>query len=446
MASKMKIVSILLIILVAFSAFAGGKKDEAGKTKLTVLNYTDLTVSNAAKYEKWQWDTFLKANKDVVIEKEDLFDEPFHEKAAAYAASGNIPDVLYVWPAGRSTPMHEKKLLKDLTPFLQRDGMMDKFMPKMLDPKLQASGYIAMIPQAETATHVLFVNLEVLNACGLKPAQSYDEMKAQVPVLKAKGYETLIMPNKDTWVMQSCMFSMVAGRFCGAGWEQKILSGQTKFTDADFVGALDFISKLYSDGVLSRACLGIDYGEGPGLYATKKCAYYIDGDWRVGDLLEDEDTGKALLSNAQQKNTLVTVFPTIPGAKINKTNSTVLGTGWAMSAAIPAGSAKEDAAWRLVKWLSSMDVLSRQLQNGAISVPSRTDIDYSKLKLSPLQITAGKLGNEYDTATCVIDDVFHADVYEPINDALVELGLGSMNATQAAAIIQQAYNTWKASN
>jgi len=292
----------------------------------------------------------------------------------------------------------------------------------------------------------MFVNLEVLNACGLKPAKTYAELKSQVPVLKAKGYDTLIMPCKDTWVMQSCMFSMIAGRFCGVGWDQKILSGQAKFTDPDFVAALDFIRQLYADGVLPQSVLGIDYGEGPGLFATKKCAYYVDGDWRVGDFLEDEDTGAALFTTKQQQNIQITVFPDIAGAKVNKSNSTILGTGWAMSAAIPSGSAKEDAAWRLLKWLSGVDVLTRMLSTGGIAAPTRTDIDVKKVKLSPLQVSIVNLGKEYNTATVVIDGVFHADVYEPINDGLVELGLGSKTAVQVAADVQKAYDAWKASH
>jgi len=448
MLSKSRVMSVFLIVLIAVSVMAGGKKDSgaSGKTTLTVLNYTDLTVANAAAFQRWQWDTFLANNPDVAIEKEDLFNEPFHEKTAAYAAQGNIPDVLFVWPAGRSTALHERRLLKDLGPFIRRDGLESKYTPVTLDYSQQASGFMAMIPQALTATHAMFINMEVLNDCGLQPARTYDEMKAQVPVLRAKGYQTMIMPLKDTWVMQSCMFSMIAGRFCGLDWDQRILRGQAKFTDADFVAALDFIRQLYADGVIAQSCLGIDYGEGPGLFATNKSAYYVDGDWRVGDFLEDETSGDALFTNARQRNIRISVLPDIANAKVNKSNSTVLGTGWAMSAAIPAGSPREDAAWRLVKWLCGAEVESGMLTNGGISAPSRTDIDMSKVNLSPLQITMANLGKEYNASSKVIDDAFHADVYEPINDGLVEIGLGSKTPAQVAADVQRAYDAWKASN
>jgi raffinose/stachyose/melibiose transport system substrate-binding protein len=436
----------VLLVLVSALAFAGGKSDSAGKTTIKVLNYTDLTVANAAAFEKWAWETFLKDNPDVALDKEDLFNEPFHDKTNAYIASGNVPDVMYVWPSGRSTGLHQNKLLKDLTPLIRKDGLQSKFTAVALDPSQQASGYQAMLPQAITASHAFYVNTEVLDDCGLKPAKTYSELKAQVPVLRAKGYETVIMPNKDTWVMQSCLFSAVAGRFCGAGWETKILNGQARFTDPDFVAALDFIRTLYADNVIARTALSTDYGEGPGLFATKKSAYYIDGDWRVGSWLTDASTGEALFSPDKQRKVLVTVFPDIEGAKLNKSTSTILGTGWAINAAIPAGSPREDAAWRLLKWLLGPEVLSQRLETGGIATPSRNDIDLSKIKLEPLQVAAGNLGKEYTTGTCVIDGVFHSDVYTPINDGLVELGLGQKTGAQVAATVQAAYNTWKASN
>jgi len=445
MKKTMVILSILMVLVAAVGFAGGGAQGSASeKTTLKVLNYTDLTVANTVPFEKWMWETFLQANPDITIDKEDLFNEPFHDKTNVYIASGNVPDVMYVWPSGRSTGLHEKKLLKDLTPLIKKDNLQGKYLPIALDPSQQASGYQAMLPQSVTASHAFYVNTEVLDACGLKPAKTYAELKAQVPILKAKGYETIIMPNKDTWVMQSCLFSAVAGRFCGAGWEKKILSGQAKFTDPDFVAALNFIRQLYADNVISKNALGIDYGEGPGLFATNKCAYYIDGDWRVGSFLTDKSTGEALIDPVRQKKILVTVFPDIEGAKINKTTSTIVGVGWAMSAAIPAGSPKEDAAWRLIKWLLGPEVLSRRLEEGGLATPTRTDIDLSKIKLEPIQVAVGNLGKEYTVGTCVIDGAFHADVYTPINDGLVELGLGQKTGAQVAATVQKAYDTWKA--
>jgi raffinose/stachyose/melibiose transport system substrate-binding protein len=441
---------ILALALLTGAVFAGGKGQSTpgqaggGKIELRVMNYFDMTAANATLEANRVWGDFEKANPDIKIIREDLYNDPYHNKLEAYAAAGQLPDLMHVWPSGRSTTLHTQKLLKDLSPLVKRDGLEKLYTPASLDPAMQSAGYIAMIPRAITSTHAFYINNEVLRDAGLSPARTYAELKAQVPVLKAKGYETVIMPNQDAWVMQSCLFSMAAGRFCGEGWEQKILSGQAKFTDADFVAALSFIKSLYDDGVISKSSLTTAYGDGIGPFATNKSAYYIDGDWRVGAFITDKSTGQAVIPPAKQNNYSITVFPEIEGAKFNTSTSVILGTGWAMSAAIPSGSAKEEAAWKLLKWLSGREIQTHMLETGGITTPTRTDIDLSKLNLEPLSIEASKLGTKYTKSTVVIDGSFKAEIHEPINEGLQAIGMGSQTPQQVAQAAQRALETWQA--
>jgi raffinose/stachyose/melibiose transport system substrate-binding protein len=440
-------ISILLVLMLVLT-FGACKKEGAagGVVELRVLNYNDLTSPNAIEGIATIWEAFEKANPDIKIIREDLFNEPFHNKTEAYAVSGQVPDVMFCWPSGRSTTLHTQHLLKDLTPLIARDGLASQFSPVVLDPSQQGAGYLAMIPQAITATNAFFINMEVLRDCGLQPAKNYTELKAQVPILRAKGYETILMANEETWVMQSCLFSLVAGRFCGEGWEQKILSGAAKFTDPDFVAALNFIKSMYDDGVLSKGTLTTDYGDVVGQFATNKGAYFIDGDWRVGDFITDQSTGEALISPARQSNILITVFPDIPGAKINRSNSVVLGTGFGMSSAIPSGSPKEEAAWRLLKWLNGKEVISYMISTGAIPTPARTDINMAQFDFEPMQKAIGNLMQEFDKSTVVIDGAFDGPVYTPIDDGLQAMGLGIQTPQQVANITQAALEVWKAGN
>jgi len=448
MTSKMRIMGILLIILVAFSAFAGGgsqSSSNSGRVTLRVLYYMEASAPNALEDADLWFNTFQRNNPNVVIERENLFNEPFHDKTRAYAAAGNLPDVMYVWPSGRSDYLHDQKLLKDLTPFITKDKIKDKYIPLTMDPSQQQAGYMAMIPQGITTTHAFFINMEVLNDCGLQPAKTYAELKAQVPTLRAKGYETVIIPAQSDWVMQSCLFSMIAGRFGGAGWENKIHAGQAKFTDPEFVNALTFVKTLYDDGVIQKSAVGIEYGEGPGLFANKKSAYYIDGDWRAGAFITDSSTGQALISPARQNNIRIGVFPEIPGAKINSSSSVILGVGYGMSAAIPAGSAKEAAAWELIKWMTGKEVSQLRTEHGGTPTPSRTDLDFNAMKLEPIQKAIAAIGSTFTTATSVIDGVFASEVYLPINTGLIEIAMGTRTPQQVAADTQRAFDTWKAS-
>jgi raffinose/stachyose/melibiose transport system substrate-binding protein len=444
MKSRIFFTMVLVLAVVVGLYTSCGQKNTGQAGELRVLNYFDMTSANSVDEITMVWDAFSQANPDIKVVREDLFNEPFHNKVEAYAAAGQLPDVMYAWPSGRSTTLHTQHLLKDLKPLIQRDGLDSVMLPASLDPKAQGAGYIAILPRAITSSHAFYINTEVLRDAGLSPAKTYAELKAQVPILRARGYETVLMANQDTWVMQSCLFSMIAGRFGGVGWEQNILLGQTKFTDSDFINALTFIKTMYDDGVLSKATLTTDYGSVVGKFATNKGAYLVDGDWRIGAFITDKSTNQALISPERQNNILITIFPDIEGAKLNKSSSGILGTGWGMNAHIPAGSAKEEAAWRLITWLSGREIQTWMVQTGNISTPTRIDIDFTNLALEPLQREGSKLGTQYTTSTVVIDGVFDGEVHVPLNDGLQEIGLGTKTPRQVAEITQRAFDAWKA--
>ena len=439
---KFKVAMIILaVLLVGAVLFTGCKKAEG--TTLRVLYYLDASAPNGVADANLWFDTFVKNNPGVKIDRENLFDEPYHDKMRTYAAANDLPDVMYVWPSGRSDYLHDQKLLKDLGPFIAKDGIRNLYIPLTMDPSQQQAGYMAMLPQGITTTHAFFTNMEVLNAVGLQPAKNYAELVAQVPVLKNAGYETILIPAQSNWVMQSCLFSMIAGRFCGADWHERIHAGTAKFTDADFVAALDFVRQLYADGVISRAAVGVDYGQGPGMFASNQGAYYIDGDWRVGAFITDADTQQALISPARQNSIKIGVFPDIPGTKINSSSSVILGVGYAMAASIPAGSERERLAWELVKYMTGKEVSQLRTERGGTPTPSRTDLDFGAMSLEPMQKAVGALGNEFQTATAVIDGVFPSEVFEVINVGLIDLALGNKTAAVVAGEVQRAFDNWK---
>ena len=245
-----KVLSSVLFAAVGFSMFAA-------PITLKVLDYQDATSPNSFDDNKIVWDAFEEAHPDIKLEREPLFNEPFHQKTAAYAASGNMPDVFYMWPGGRSSDIHKNKLAKDLTPFLKKDGLLNKYKPLCVDPSLQAGGYVAELPFGLTTTNCVFANTKVLKECGLKPAKTYEELLKQLPILEKKGKELIIMANQDDWVMQSCLFSMVLGRYAGADWDKDVLAGKTKFTQKWFKDAVQMIKTMYEDGVLSQTSLAV---------------------------------------------------------------------------------------------------------------------------------------------------------------------------------------------
>jgi raffinose/stachyose/melibiose transport system substrate-binding protein len=433
----------VLLLLSAAVVFAGGQGGEitaAEPTVLTVLYYIDATQAGYAE-DQAIWAKFSAENPDIKIQKEELFDEAFHQKVAAYIAAGTLPDVLFMWPSGRSTALHEKKLVKDLTPLLGKE-FLSNFVPAAIDPDAQNSKFLAELPQSVTYTTVMYTNTKLLKDTGLAEPKAYADLKAMVPKLRAKGAQTVLMANKDTWVMQSCLFSTVTGRLLGDAWIDSVKAGKVNFSDKAFVDALGFIDMMYKDGVISRDTIQLAYGEAPALFAENKAAFQVDGDWRQGYFLTDKASGIALIDPQRQKNDFAFLnFPAIPGEKNPGVVSAIVGVGFGISSSVPAGSAKEEAAVRWMKYYYSPEVQKIKLETGAY-IPSRKGITSDKIE--PFTQKMPLYYASINKTCYVLDGVLDVDVYTPLNNGLQEMGLGSKNPAQVAADVQKAIEAWRA--
>ena len=442
-----KVLAIMLIALAVCSVvFAEGlaesSKTKSDKVTLTVLNYIDMSEPNSANEIAMVWDVFALQHPEIEVVREDLFNEPFHQKVEAYAAQGNLPDVIYAWPSGRSSTLHTEHLLYDLETLLKRDGLYNNYAATCTAPQL--GGYLAELPNGITATSMMFVNEKVLRENGLEIPKTYDDLKAMVPVLNAKGIEVITMDCQDGWVMQSCLFSLITGRFGGADWADKLAAGEWDFEDDWFKKALTVVDNLYKDGIINRNTLSISYGSGRADFAAGKSAFYIDGDWACASFQEDISTGEALFSREQQKNDVSLMnFPALDGEVIHESNSAVVGTGWAIAADI--APEKLEAAWTLVKFLEGEYVQTYRLTTGA-AFPSLTSIDVdavvARFDLEPLVGKRSQWYADIQVATPVIDGVLDPSVYEVINQVLAEIGLGKTTVDAAAATVNKAWHAY----
>jgi raffinose/stachyose/melibiose transport system substrate-binding protein len=436
-------VAVLLTAL-AVTSFAGGKTEGAASQQVTLnaLWYVNATEAG------YQQDIDIRAkfgkdNPNIKMVYEELFNEPYHEKLSAYIAAGTIPDIMYLWPTLRSSSalIHERKLAKDLTTLLGKDYLAN-FSPTAIDPSAQASGMLLELPQSITYTTTMYANVKLLKDNGLAVPKTYADLKAMVPVLRAKGIKTVLLPNGDKWPAQSCLFSTITGRLLGNEWWDQVNAGKVKFTDAAFVGALSVYDQLFKDGVIERADMQMGYGEGPTLFGAGKAAFFVDGDWRVGSFVTDKSTGQALISPAAQKTDFELMnIPVIPGEKNPGVASAIVGVGYGISAQIPAGSAKEAAAVKFIQYLYSPEVQKIRLETGAF-IPTRKNVTSDKLE--PLST---KLMTYYTTVpkiTYVIDGVLDPGVCDVLNNGLQAIGLGTQTPAQVASDIQKAMDAWLA--
>ena len=147
----------LLVVVLAIAMFVVGFAGVAADKVITlkVLYYRDATNPGIAREDAELWGAFAKNNPDIKIEREDLFNEPYHQKISALSAADDLPDLMYLWPSGRSSMLYNKGQIKDLRPLLEKSGEAKNFMEAALAP--QAGGILGEIPMTVTASHAMYV-------------------------------------------------------------------------------------------------------------------------------------------------------------------------------------------------------------------------------------------------------------------------------------------------
>jgi raffinose/stachyose/melibiose transport system substrate-binding protein len=392
------------------------------EVELTVLNYLDITSPEAKA-----WDATVEAFNvkypNITLKIENSFGEAYHQKLAALAAAGDLPDVMYLWPGGRSAEIYRNELTEDLYPFLGSDK--DKFVPAAVAP--QWDGKLYELPIGITATHVMYVNTKLLSDLGLTMPKTYDELVAMVPKIKEAGLYPILMPNKAAWVMQSCLFSALVGRIAGQDWLDALIAGEASFTDQEFVDSLALVKDMYDTGLLPPQSIQLEYGDGPNLFATGRSPFMIDGDWRVGAIAP-------LLSEEEQENFELTVFPDIAGQKGESgSTSTVAATGFGMKAGLTDD--KADAAWKWIYFFAGPQAAEiRLIEQGMI--PTYI-MDLSAYDISPLAVKRGAFYPEH-SGTYVLDDKITGEPINILNIGLQELALGNTTPEKLAAEIEAA--------
>ncbi|MBN1983210.1 MAG: extracellular solute-binding protein [Chitinivibrionales bacterium] len=414
---------IVCALIAASLSFAPSARATAASTDitLTVLNYLDITSPSGKVFDTIV-NQFSKKYPNIKLKIENYFNEPFHQKTAALAASGQLPDVVYMWPGGRSEAIIKNELVQDLYPFL--GDIKNQFIPSTVAP--QFKGKLMELPGDITASHVFYINKALLKKLGLTVPKTYEELLASIPKIKAAGLEPLLMANKDTWVNQSCLFSMVVGRMVSTTWLQDAIAGKASFTDKPFVDALKFIKRLYDDGILTKSGLMTEYAQIPNLFAAEKSPYLIDGDWRVSDLVP-------LIPAAKQSDFQLSIFPAIPGEINHTTTSVVNGCGFGMNAKLTGEKAKAAFTWIL--FFSGLEgSMIRMVRDGIM--PSYK-IDPSQIQFDPLaQQRIGFFSGI--GATPVLDNVIGSKPIDILNNTLQEIGLGTTTPEQAATKIETA--------
>lgn len=425
---KKTITGIMVLLLLVFSATIilaeGQGEGTTGKVVVKTMAYGET-----AQAEGQSWirivEAFEKANPNIDIDFEMLYDEAYHNKVTARLASGDVPHLAYMGADARwGLPWQEAGQQFDHRPYIDAN-----YYDLNLIPPMGPNGEIWEIPLGTSnICTVLYMNKPLVESLGFSTPKTYEDLVAMVPAAKAAGIEVISIDGADGWAWGSCLMSCIIARLSGdAHWVSKAVAGQHKFTDKVFVDSLAMLTRMVNDGVISSKSVLVDYGANLSNFSTEKALFMIQGQWAAGSI-----------EPAVADNTVMLAWPKLPGEKSNVAGSVAaaIQVGYGLTKVGGADPAVRDAALQFINYFYSEAETTQRLRDGAIVAPIlkgyQVPADLPNIIKSKVE-----LANTATTITDVIDAFLSGDPNDALNAGMQKIVAGEATAAEIAAQVEK---------
>ncbi|MGO4369911.1 extracellular solute-binding protein [Paenibacillus sp. 2TAB19] len=388
--------------------------DNNGKEKVTLSIWHNYTGDDQrAQTMRSIIEQYQKDHPEVELDVQAIPPDGYRTRLKTVAAANEMPDLFVMWPGVMTKEFQAGNLLQPVNELLDsKPEWKEGFLPGSFDG-FTIGEDIFSAPIALSPTSILFYNKSILEANGLQPPKTWDDLMNAVGVLKEKKITPISLGNKAAWLAQSSIFSSLADRVTGTEWFLKAAAQDgAKFTDPEFVQSLAYLQELGNAGAFQEGFNSIDNTQMEQYFAQGKSAMMIDGGWALTNLA-------ASASKEALDQMGAAVLPSIPGGKGDpNTISGVVGTGIGMSAKVDG--AKKQAAYDLMYAMAGPDAQKRVLESNQL-VSYKVDLD--KSKVTPIFAEVYELVNSV-TRTPVYDGVLSSAVADELNNGLQELLMG----------------------
>ena len=367
---------------------------------------------------------FEKANPDIDIDFELLYDEAYHQKVVARLAAGDAPHLAYMGADARwGAPWKEASQQFDHKPFMDA-----KYYDLKLIPPMGPKGEIWEIPLGTSnITTVLYMNQKLVKSLGFAAPKTYQDIVAMVPAAKAKGLDVISIDGADGWAWGSCLMSSIIARMSGdPNWVSKAVAGKNKFTDKVFVDSLDFIARMIKDGVIASKSVMVDYGANLSNFSNEKALFMIQGQWIAGSIENPEVAD----------NTVMMAWPKLPGEKAATAGSVAaaISVGYGVTKAGAVDPKVRDAALKFLQYFYSHEETTQRLRDGAIVAPVLKNFVVPDDLPGLVKQKVGLAQKAKNTE--VIDAFLSGAPNDTLNAGMQKIASGQATAQQVAAEVE----------
>ncbi len=230
-------------------------------------------------------------NPNIKIELDSLNTDQQKLKLKTQAASKEVPDITIVNPAAQMQPFVDAGLFAPLNDMVEQNGLKDTFQSGILD-FYSFNKNIYALPDGNNIG-VIYYNKDLFKQAGIAEIpKTFEEMVADVKILKSKGIQPMAIGEKDSWTGSFLFMNVLLRTNGGPGFLQAVVDGKKTFADPAFTDAVSSFEDLIQAGAFQEGATSFDYNAGENLFKTGKAAMYYMGSWATGGIETSSVNGK----------------------------------------------------------------------------------------------------------------------------------------------------------
>lgn len=264
----------------AASSDSNDSSPPAKKQKLVIYAYDDTnTLSDQAKVDTIFGDFMKENNAELQFVTAKSAD--FLQKLTVSASAGDPIDVI----------MSNGQYIRTLF----SKGMLSELTGSIADPTtrfnqsaLNAYTYgdkLYALPWAAATTSAMYYNKAIFDQYKLAVPTTYEELVTATQELNKNGIQGIAFGGASKFMYPMWYFETFAQTSGNNSLERtyEALQGKAKFTDPDYVEAMEALAKFGKDKLFQPGVNGADSDAGKALFVSGKAAMFYGGTWELGN-------------------------------------------------------------------------------------------------------------------------------------------------------------------
>ena len=255
---------------------AGGGGGGGGTAQVWALQDTNLNPIEEAQIER-----FNAASEAGDVELATFGNDPYKQRLRTAIGSPQAPDLFFNWGGGNLKEYVDAGKVEDLTPLLDENPeLKDAFLPSVLDGAV-LDGKTYGLPMRGVQPVVLFFNEQVLDAAGVQPPETWDDLLAAVEALKGAGVTPIALAGSQPWT-ELMWAEYLLDRVGGPEVFQDIRDGRNGgWEQPEVLEAMTMLDELIQSGAFGDefASVGYDVGGSSQILANGDAGFHLMGSW-----------------------------------------------------------------------------------------------------------------------------------------------------------------------